>query len=160
MDIHPSILIVFKYSRQRMCEASCPLIVLHYLILFFFYFTRECVQIDVKSLWIQWKCFNMPKQQVLQLMNVPPVYGERDGKRKNHSCVPLNKNALFSTGSSSLLGFVLGKRGNISDFKIIVWLFFLLREWKSRQSSSGQVLLVFVFIFAIMMRHSLPVMKF
>lgn len=102
----------------------------------------------------------MPEQQVLQLMNVPPVYRERDGKRKNHSCVPLNKNALFSTGSSSLLGFVLGKRGNISDVKIIVWLFFLLREWKSRQSSTKQVLLVFVFIFAIMMRHFLLVMKF
>lgn len=102
----------------------------------------------------------MPQQQVLQLMNVPPVCRERDGKRKSHSCVSLNKNALFSTGTNSLLGFVLRKRGNISDFKIAVWLFFLSREGKYRQSSTRQVLLVFIFIFAMMMRHSLLVMEF
>lgn len=72
-------------------------------------------------------------------MNVPPVCRERDEKRKSHSCVHLNKNALFSIGTNSLLGFVLGKRGNISVLKIAVWVFFLLSEWKPRQRSARQV---------------------
>lgn len=50
MDIHPSILVVFKYAREEYVEASCPLIVLHYLILFFFSFYWEYICIDVKSL--------------------------------------------------------------------------------------------------------------
>lgn len=75
----------------------------------------------------------MPYQQVLQLMNVPSVCRERDGKRKSHSCVHLN------IGTNSLLGFVLRKCGDISDLKTAVWLFFLLKEWKPRQRSTRQV---------------------
>lgn len=53
----------------------------------------------------------------------------RERDRKKHSCIPLNKNALFSVGTSSLSGFVLREHGNLSGFQFAVWLFFLSRDW-------------------------------